>query len=109
MNVLKQVLVGVLIVFGAICAAVGLVTIIVPNTTKARLDDSIRELDAYCMYYLAVEDLLDSAGVDVDSPLLETDCGSTYLDAKMYLDSIYSMNHPGGSLTMKVVQDSRIK
>lgn len=44
--------------------------------------------DAYKQYYTATETLLDSIGVDVDSPYLETDAGSSYLDAKRVIDSI---------------------
>lgn len=47
-----------------------------------------KSIDAYKQYYNATETLLDSIGVDVDSPYLETDAGSSYLDAKRVIDSI---------------------
>lgn len=93
MNYLIHFLIGALVIFGA-----------------TRLNDCIVELDAYRNYYYTVETLLDSARVDVDSPLLETDCGSDYLDAKMHLNSIYSSNHYGSTLlTTKVIMDKRAK
>lgn len=94
-------------VFSVILMCSGIVHLFCENND--RLDDCLRELDAYYMYYRSTETLLDSAGVDVDSPLLETDAGSMYLDTKMHLDSIYSMNHYGISLTKKVIDDNRVK
>lgn len=47
-----------------------------------RLNMAIRQLDAYRDYYLSVEHLLDAAGIDADSPVIETEAGSDYLQFK---------------------------
>lgn len=57
-----------------------------------RLNDCIRTIDAYRAYYNHVEQLLDKAGIDVDSPLLETDEGAEYLDKKWIVDSLENEN-----------------
>lgn len=55
-----------------------------------RLNMAIRQLDAYRDYYLSVEHLLDAAGIDADSPVIETDAGSDYLQFKYVVDSLES-------------------
>ena len=57
-----------------------------------QLNAAIHQLDAYRDYYFAVEELLDAAGVDVDSPILESDAGATYLDRKWLVDSLEKEN-----------------
>ena len=57
-----------------------------------QLNAAIHQLNAYRDYYFAVEDLLDAAGVDVDSPILESDAGATYLDQKWLVDSLEKEN-----------------
>ena len=57
-----------------------------------QLNAAIHQLDAYRDYYFAVEHLLDIAGVDVDSPILESDAGATYLDRKWLVDSLEKEN-----------------
>lgn len=42
----------------------------------------------YQSYYKATETLLDSLAVDVDSPILETDEGAEYLNAKFEVDRL---------------------
>lgn len=42
----------------------------------------------YQSYYKATETLLDSLSVDVDSPILETDEGAEYLNAKFEVDRL---------------------
>lgn len=64
------------------------------TSRNAQLEDCIKELDAYRQYYINTETMLDSLGVDADSPYLETDYGSNYLDSKAKIDSIYNQNHP---------------
>lgn len=44
------------------------------------------QLKAYKEYYMATEELLDSIGVDVDDPILESDVGANYLDKKCVVD-----------------------
>ena len=39
------------------------------------------DLHAYEIYFKSTETMLDSLGIDKDSPILETDAGSHYLDA----------------------------
>lgn len=39
------------------------------------------DLHAYEVYFKSTETMLDSLGIDKDSPILETDAGSHYLDA----------------------------
>lgn len=57
-----------------------------------RLNMAIRQLDAYRDYYLSVEHLLDAAGIDADSPVIETDAGSDYLKFKYVVDSLEEHN-----------------
>lgn len=57
-----------------------------------QLNAAIHQLDAYRDYYFAVEHLLDAVGVDVDSPVLESDAGATYLDRKWLVDSLEKEN-----------------
>lgn len=57
-----------------------------------QLNAAIHQLDAYRDYYFAVEELLYAAGVDVDSPILESDAGATYLDRKWLVDSLEKEN-----------------
>ena len=57
-----------------------------------QLNAAIHQLDAYRDYYFAVEHLLDIAGVGVDSPILESDAGATYLDRKWLVDSLEKEN-----------------
>ena len=57
-----------------------------------QLNAAIHQLNAYRDYYFAVEDLLDAARVDVDSPILESDAGATYLDQKWLVDSLEKKN-----------------
>lgn len=57
-----------------------------------QLNAAIHQLDAYRDYYFAVEELLDAVGVDVDSPILESDAGATYLDRKWLVDSLEKEN-----------------
>ena len=57
-----------------------------------QLNAAIHQLDAYRDYYFAVEHLLDVAGVGVDSPILESDAGATYLDRKWLVDSLEKEN-----------------
>lgn len=57
-----------------------------------QLNAAIHQLDAYRDYYFAVEHLLDAAGVDVDSPIIESDAGATYLDRKWVVDSLEKEN-----------------
>lgn len=57
-----------------------------------RLNTAIRQLDAYRDYYLSVEHLLDCAGITEDSPVLEQDAGSDYLDSKWVVDSLENEN-----------------
>ena len=57
-----------------------------------QLSAAIHQLDAYRDYYFAVEHLLDVVGVEVDSPILESDAGATYLDRKWLVDSLEKEN-----------------
>ena len=57
-----------------------------------QLNAAIHQLDAYRDYYFAVEHLLDAVGVDVDSPILESDAGAIYLDRKWLVDSLEKEN-----------------
>ena len=57
-----------------------------------KLNAAIHQLDAYRDYYFAVEHLLDIVGVEVDSPILESDAGATYLDRKWLVDSLEKEN-----------------
>ena len=57
-----------------------------------QLNVAIHQLDAYRDYYFAVEHLLDVVGVEVDSPILESDAGATYLDRKWLVDSLEKEN-----------------
>lgn len=57
-----------------------------------QLNAAIHQLDAYRDYYFAVEHLLDVAGIEVDSPILESDAGATYLDRKWLVDSLEKEN-----------------
>lgn len=59
---------------------------------NTRLNDCIRTIDAYRTYHDRVEQLLDKVGIDVDSPLLETDEGAEYLDKKWIIDSLENEN-----------------
>lgn len=45
-----------------------------------------REVSLYRNYYNATESLLDTLGIDGDSPILEGDAGAYYLDHKYQLD-----------------------
>lgn len=65
----------VMICFGITCALV----------SKGTYTDS-SSIQVYKNYYNATETLLDSLGVDVDSPILESDVGAKYLETKSEVD-----------------------
>lgn len=56
------------------------------------LNMAIHQLDAYRDYYLSVEHMLDAAGINNDSPVIETDAGSDYLQFKYIVDSLEEHN-----------------
>lgn len=113
MKTIKQTLKVVGLVLIAIFCFIGvgetMIELFGTNRTERQLKNCKTELNAYQNYYYSVETLLDSMGVDVDSPYLETDAGSSYLDAKMHLDSIYCANNYGSHLTQKIIKDKRVK
>ena len=114
-NILLPALIFVLAVFGAATICIAVSRSCSAQTTTSRdihnmtqsdvntlfednerlnhqLNAAIHQLNAYRDYYFAVEELLDAARVDVDSPILESDAGATYLDRKWLVDSLEKEN-----------------
>ena len=63
-----------------------IVTIHYNCDNEEKLINANSEIENYQNYYNATEELLDSIGIDADSPILESDAGAHYLNVKAIID-----------------------
>ncbi len=52
----------------------------------SQYQEKMQLLENFGNYYDATEELLDSAGITVDNPILESDAGAHYLNVKSIID-----------------------
>ena len=55
---------------------------------KSNIVTEDAQIKAYKEYYIAAETLLDSLGIYIDAPILDSDVGVNYLDKKMTVDQL---------------------
>jgi len=70
----------------AFTVLMNIVTIHYNCDNEEKLINANSEIENYQNYYKATEELLDSIGIDADSPILESDAGAHYLNVKAIID-----------------------
>lgn len=71
---------------GVLLAMVTALLIGVSSLCYVAIGSTRNEQVAYKDYYISVETLLDSLGIDCDHPIFETEVGKTYLEKKQLVD-----------------------
>ena len=70
----------------ALTVLMSIVTIYHNSNNEEKLIGTNSKIENYQNYYNATEELLDSIGIDADSPILESDAGAHYLNVKAIID-----------------------